>query len=180
MFTIRPASKNGHKNANGSGHSSNGNGNGHGLLGNGHGHKNGNGAQAGNGHGKQLESVLGPGIHFKGTLTGAGGVRIEGGFDGVITLTGPLVITDGAKVTAEIRASAVSVAGHLKGNITAAKVEILSTGRVWGDLVTTAFATEEGAFLRGQVTMEDEMTPPPPETAAVTQPHIPVGELQEV
>jgi cytoskeletal protein CcmA (bactofilin family) len=34
-------------------------------------------------------------------------------------------------------------------------VEIRATGRVWGDIVTTAFATEEGAFLRGQIRMED-------------------------
>ena len=47
------------------------------------------------------------------------------------------------------------VAGALKGNITAQKVEIRSTGRVWGDIVTMAFATEEGAFLRGQIKMED-------------------------
>jgi cytoskeletal protein CcmA (bactofilin family) len=140
MFTIRP-SKNG---GNGNGHK-NGNGNGNG-------HKNGNG----NGHGEHIESVLGPGIYFKGTLTGAGGARIEGSFDGSINLHGALVVADGAKVTADIQADAVSVAGSVKGNITAGKVEILSTGRVWGDLVTSAFATEEGSFLRGQITMKDE------------------------
>jgi len=26
---------------------------------------------------------------------------------------------------------------------------------VWGDVVTTAFVTEEGAFLRGQIRMEE-------------------------
>jgi cytoskeletal protein CcmA (bactofilin family) len=96
-------------------------------------------------------------------------VRIEGSFDGAITLKGPLVVAEGAKVTAEIQAGAVSVAGSVKGNITAGKVEILPTGRVWGDLVTAAFATEEGAFLRGQVTMQDEV--PPPEGVEATQPH---------
>jgi len=54
----------------------------------------------------------------------------------------------------------VAVAGSVQGNITANKVEIRSTGRVFGDLVTTSFATEEGAFLRGQVRMEDEMAAP--------------------
>jgi len=34
-------------------------------------------------------------------------------------------------------------------------VEILSTGRIYGDLTTGAFASEEGAFLRGQITMQD-------------------------
>ena len=39
----------------------------------------------------------------------------------------------------------------------AEKLEIRSTGRVWGDVVTTAFSTEEGAFLRGQVRMEEQL-----------------------
>jgi cytoskeletal protein CcmA (bactofilin family) len=45
----------------------------------------------------------------------------------------------------------------LRGNVTAEKLEIRSTGRVWGDVVTVAFATEEGAFLRGQVRMEEKV-----------------------
>lgn len=162
MFTIRPKSNNGlngngHKNGNGSnGHTGNGvNGNGHA---NGQGHKNGNG----NGKHTSIETVLGPGVHYKGTLNGAAGVRIEGSFDGSINIKGPVVIADGAKVTADIQASAVSVGGSVRGNITAGKVEILATGRVWGDLTTSAFASEEGAFLRGSVKMEDEA--PTPET----------------
>jgi cytoskeletal protein CcmA (bactofilin family) len=124
-------------------------------------------ARNGNGHSnaKRIDSVIGPGLSLRGTLTGAGGIRIEGTFDGIIDIQGPLLITDGAKVTAEIRAGAVSVGGSVKGNITAGKVELLATGRVWGDLVTTAFATEEGAFLRGQVRMEDELPPAVPSAA---------------
>lgn len=150
MFTFRPG-KNGAKNGNG------GNGNGHnGHAGqNGHGSRNGNGHT--NGHTGPLESIIGPGVHWKGALSGAGGVRIEGSFDGSIKINGPLVVAEGAKVTAEeIRASAVSVAGTVKANIVAEKVEILSTGRIYGDLTTRAFASEEGAFLRGQILMQDE------------------------
>jgi cytoskeletal protein CcmA (bactofilin family) len=59
-------------------------------------------------------------------------------------------------VTCEnVRAANVIVAGAVKGNITAQKVEIRSSGRVWGNIITAAFATEEGAFLRGQIRMED-------------------------
>jgi cytoskeletal protein CcmA (bactofilin family) len=116
-------------------------------------------------HGKGLDSVVGAGVSLQGTLSGAGNMRIEGTFDGNINIQGALFVADGAKITAEIRAGAVSVAGSVKGNIIAGKVEILSTGRVWGDLITTAFATEEGAFLRGQVRMEDNLPTPPPAPA---------------
>ena len=56
-----------------------------------------------------------------------------------------------------VRANTVIVAGAVRGNITAAKVEIRASGRVWGNVTTTAFATEEGAFLRGQIQMEEEL-----------------------
>jgi cytoskeletal protein CcmA (bactofilin family) len=85
-------------------------------------------------------------------------VRVEGVFDGEIALRGLLVVGERGRVTCEdLRAHIVIVAGLVKGNITARKVEIRSTGRVWGDVVTTAFSTEEGAFLRGQIRMEDEI-----------------------
>ena len=105
---------------------------------------------------ERITSVLGAGIIWQGSISGSGGVRIEGMFEGQITLKGLLVIGETGKVTCEnVRAANVIVAGAVKGNITAQKVEIRSSGRVWGDIVTTAFATEEGAFLRGQIRMED-------------------------
>jgi len=68
------------------------------------------------------------------------------------------VIGETGKVTCKnLRSNTVIVAGSLKGNITAEKLEIRSTGRVWGDVVTVAFSTEEGAFLRGQVRMEEKV-----------------------
>jgi len=105
---------------------------------------------------ERITSVLGAGIIWQGSLSGSGGVRIEGTFEGQIAIKGLLVVGETGKVTCEeVRAANVIVAGAVKGNITAQKVEIRATGRVWGDIVTTAFATEEGAFLRGQIRMED-------------------------
>ena len=105
---------------------------------------------------ERITSVLGAGLIWQGSINGSGGVRVEGIFEGQIALKGLLVIGETGKVTCEnVRAVNVIVAGAVKGNITAQKVEIRSTGRVWGDIVTTGFATEEGAFLRGQIRMED-------------------------
>ncbi|MBI4769869.1 MAG: polymer-forming cytoskeletal protein [Chloroflexi bacterium] len=118
-----------------------------------------NGYNGTGGNGKhKITSLIGPGIAYRGTLSGEAGIRIDGTFDGRINIMGPLVISDTGKVTAEeIRAAVVSVAGSVRGNIIARQVEILSGGRVWGDVVTAAFASEEGAFLRGQVKMLDEL-----------------------
>jgi cytoskeletal protein CcmA (bactofilin family) len=105
---------------------------------------------------ERITSVLGAGVIWQGSITGSGGVRVEGTFEGQIALKGLLVVGETGKVTCEnVRAANVIVAGAVKGNITAQKVEIRASGRIWGDIITTAFATEEGAFLRGQIRMED-------------------------
>lgn len=107
---------------------------------------------------ERITSVLGNGISWKGQLGGSGGVRIEGTFEGDIFLRGLVVIGETGKVTCQsLRANTVIVAGAVNGNITAEKLEIRSTGRVWGDVVVVAFSTEEGAFLRGQVRMEEKI-----------------------
>ncbi|MGB9641083.1 MAG: bactofilin family protein [Anaerolineales bacterium] len=105
-----------------------------------------------------INSVLGPGITWKGNLSGSGGIRVEGALEGEITLRGILVIAETGRVTCEnLRANTIIIAGMVKGNITAEKVEIRASGKVWGDVVTAAFATEEGAFLRGQIRMEEKV-----------------------
>src|SRR3970040_499007 len=101
---------------------------------------------------------LGSGISWQGEISRTGGVRIDGAFDGEIGLRGLVVIGEQGRVTCQhIRAATVVVAGSVKGNITARKVEITRTGRVWGNVVTTSLSTEEGAFLKGEITMEEHL-----------------------
>jgi cytoskeletal protein CcmA (bactofilin family) len=107
---------------------------------------------------ERITSVLGPGVIWHGAISGSGGVRVEGAFEGEIALRGLLVVGETGRVTCEnVRASAVIVAGAVRGNITTQKLEIRSTGRVWGDVITTAFVTDDGAFLRGQIRMEENV-----------------------
>lgn len=107
---------------------------------------------------ERVTSVLGPGIIWKGNLRGSGGVRIEGAFEGDITVRGLVIIGETGRVTCQnLKANSVIVAGTVNGSITAEKLDIRSSGRVWGDVIVVALATEEGAFLRGQVRMEEKI-----------------------
>jgi cytoskeletal protein CcmA (bactofilin family) len=108
----------------------------------------------------RIETVIGPNAHFRGDIVSEGGVRIDGVFEGTIETTGNLVIGESAKIIAEIRANNISISGAVKGNVTGNRVEILETGRVWGDLTINSLLLNEGAFLRGQTTMHADIEPP--------------------
>ena len=110
----------------------------------------------------KVTSVIGPGINWLGDLRGRGGVRIEGTITGEIAISGLVVVGETGKVqTDEMKADTVIVAGTVKGNITCQKLEIRATGKVWGDIVTTSFSSEDGAFFRGQMRMEERIDPVP-------------------
>ncbi|OGO08414.1 MAG: hypothetical protein A3K46_07645 [Chloroflexi bacterium RBG_13_60_9] len=46
--------------------------------------------------------------------------------------------------------------GTLQANIIADKVQVLRTGRVYGDVTTSNLSTEEGGFLKGTIRMPEE------------------------
>ncbi len=107
---------------------------------------------------ERVTTVLGPGINWKGDLRGKGGVRIEGALEGEIMIRGLVIVGETGRVTCEtLKADTVIVAGAVNGCILANKIEIRSTGRVYGDVTTRSFSTDEGAFLRGKVTMEEKI-----------------------
>ena len=107
---------------------------------------------------ENILSVFRHGIIYEGKISGSGDIRIDGVFDGQIALQGVLFIGESGRVTCQnLRANRVIVAGTVRGNITTQALEIRGTGRIWGDVTTIAFVTEDGAFLRGQIRMEENV-----------------------
>jgi len=108
----------------------------------------------------RMETVIGPAISIQGTLSGSGGVRLEGTFEGKMELEGTLVVGEQAKlISEEIRADNVTVAGTVQANLIAQKVHIQKTGKIWGDVTTTSLSTEEGGYLKGHVQMNEGGAP---------------------
>ena len=121
----------------------------------------------------KIETIIGPNAHFRGDVQSDGGVRVDGIFEGSIDITGNLVIGEGAKIIAEIKANNISISGAVKGNVNGNRVEILETGRVWGDLTINSLLLNEGAYLRGQTTMHGDIEPPliePPKPRTAARP----------
>jgi cytoskeletal protein CcmA (bactofilin family) len=121
----------------------------------------------------KIETIIGPNAYFRGEVQSDGGVRVDGIFEGDIDITGNLVIGEGAKIVADIKANNISISGAIKGNISGNRVEILETGRVWGDLTINSLLLNEGAYLRGQTTMHGDIEPPliePPKSRSAAGP----------
>ncbi len=98
------------------------------------------------------ESMIAGDLTIEGKIEGAGNVRIAGRFKGDIHVQGNLTIEPGAKVTGAVRASTVTIGGELDGNIeAAARVELLESGVLNGDLKAGSLIVAAGSRMRGQV-----------------------------
>jgi cytoskeletal protein CcmA (bactofilin family) len=111
----------------------------------------------------KIETVIGPNTNFKGTLISDGSVRIDGVCEeGLIKTVGNIVVGPEAKVAADLEGENISVSGAVTGNIsTQGRLEILSTGKVWGNATVGSFMLdEEGGFFKGQLTLVNEPDQP--------------------
>jgi cytoskeletal protein CcmA (bactofilin family) len=92
-----------------------------------------------------------------GVLRTDGPVYLYGTFKGQLETASGLFVGPLAQVTADVEAESVSVAGIVRGNITASgQVEILAGGRVYGDIVASALRIDEGAVFSGMSTLRPE------------------------
>ena len=100
-------------------------------------------------------ALLGARLSFRGEVSGEGDFHIAGRFEGDITVTGRVVVAEGAEVDANISGLAIVIGGTVRGNLSAStRVEILPTGVLTGSLKTGSFAAADGASVKGEVWVE--------------------------
>ena len=92
----------------------------------------------------------------------SGNVRMDGQFAGSLEVSGNILVGESADIHADINARNISIAGTVRGNVTGNKVQLLRTGRIWGDISASALTTEEGAFIDGKITMVGHSATRPP------------------
>ena len=108
----------------------------------------------------RIENVIGPTATFIGELKCDGGVRVDGVFQGSLETMGNVIIGETAKVVADIVGRNISISGAVKGDIIASgRLEILSTGLVWGDIQVASFLIDEGGVFSGRSEMPAEFEP---------------------
>jgi len=109
-----------------------------------------------------FDTVIGSNTSFEGSFVSSGNVRMDGQFAGSLEISGNILVGESADIHADINARNISIAGTVRGNITGNKVQLLRTGRIWGDISASALTTEEGAFIDGKITMVGHSATRPP------------------
>ena len=85
-------------------------------------------------------------LAIKGTIQGAGHVRISAHFIGNVAIGGSLTIEAGGKVTGDVSAQSVIVYGDLHGNVRSAEfVEIRGAGLLRGAILVSKYVMIEPA-----------------------------------
>jgi cytoskeletal protein CcmA (bactofilin family) len=103
---------------------------------------------------EKISTTLGRETAFNGIMRFKNSLKIDGAFTGEIVSTGFLYIENGASVTANIRVGSIVIGGTVKGNVEAAeKLEMLTTGKVFGNIRTAKLKIADGVVFEGKCEM---------------------------
>ncbi len=104
----------------------------------------------------ELKAFLGEGTNFKGVLAFEGTVRIDGRLEGEIITDDTLIVGEKAIINAEINVGNIAINGKITGNIIAKeRIDIHSSGEVYGNLKTKILTVEEGVIFQGHCEMRN-------------------------
>ncbi len=103
---------------------------------------------------ERIITTLGRETDFNGVMRFKESLKIDGSFSGEIVSTGFLYVEQGATITANIRVGSVVVGGTVTGNIEATeKLEMLTTGKVFGNIRTAKLKIADGVVFEGKCEM---------------------------
>lgn len=103
---------------------------------------------------EKTTTTLGRETNFNGILKFKDSLKIDGNFQGEIISSGYLFIENGAVIKADIRVGSIVIGGVVRGNIEAAeKLEMLSTGQVFGNIRTAKLKIADGVVFDGKCEM---------------------------
>ncbi len=94
------------------------------------------------------------GATFDGKLTFSGTLRIDGHLRGTGLSDGTLVVGEPGLVQADLEVGVLVVLGSVVGSVRASeRVEVGSTGRLEGEIVTPRLSLQEGGQVEARVSM---------------------------
>lgn len=99
-------------------------------------------------------NLIGNSTVITGDINSAGDFRIDGALTGNITISGRLVIGPNGKVEGNVNCNNAEVSGEIKGKINVTEIlNLKTTAKILGDIVTGKIAIESGAVFTGTCNM---------------------------
>jgi len=108
------------------------------------------------GRGPAGNTTIAAGTSVVGDFTLSDSLHIDGSLNGDITSEGDVTIGKNGKLEGNIRAKQVVVSGQFGGSITCDRLEIVSQGRVIGEVETAQLVIEAGGQFSGASRIKDE------------------------
>ena len=108
-------------------------------------------ASRGNGLGTLIDTTA----SLKGDIVTEGDIRIDGKFYGNIVSARDVVIGEEGLVQGEINSQTMAIYGTIRGNIKSqGLVEIMPTGKIFGDIEVNKLVIKEGGIFQGKSIMK--------------------------
>ncbi len=106
----------------------------------------------------KVSSIIGADMVIDGNIKAKDTIRIEGKVMGDVETEGALMISVTATVKGNVRGSNVVVGGTLEGDlVSGGKTELLSTGKMIGNINTKSLIVDENAEFQGKCAMNEYM-----------------------
>lgn len=103
----------------------------------------------------EVVAFLDQNTSFEGKMTFEGMIRVDCKFTGEILSGDLLIVGEPAVVNAQIRVDTLVIRGKVSGTVTAAsKIEIDTTGKLYGNIITPILVIQEGGLFNGSCKME--------------------------
>jgi len=97
------------------------------------------------------ETVLSNEIKLEGRLHSSTNIRFDGEMIGDVSTDGDLAVGEHGRIKGNVTGRNVVAGGTIQGNVqTTGRLEILATGKVYGDIVVGSLIIDEGGILRGK------------------------------
>lgn len=105
---------------------------------------------------EHVDTIIGKDTALKGSLQAIGTLRIDGHFEGELATQGNVVVGESGIVKANIKARGCTIAGEVTGDIcTGQKLEIVSSGKLKGNIQCENLIIGEGAIFHGTCEMRN-------------------------
>ena len=108
------------------------------------------------GGGQTLNTIIGRGTLFEGTMKVENSVRVDGVFKGELTCSGALTVSQSGEAYAHLEGKDIYINGIVRGTVHAEKVRLDSQAHFIGDIYANVLSVSEGAIFHGSCSMDIE------------------------